>query len=86
MRKKLTEKEIDAMIVHGHVGCEGCEYERKGKIEVDFRTGDRWKYGCPGTACANHPQGTPMNIDMGCESYEPKYQIDIFDMLGKEAL
>ena len=84
-RKKLTYEEIQSMITHGHVGCDGCEYEREGTLEIDSRTGDRWRYGCPGTACANWPYGTPMNIDIGCDSYEPKYQLDIFDFIGSEA-
>ena len=70
----------------GHIGCEGCEWERDkhAVIKRDERTGYRWKYCCPGTACANWKRGTPMNIDCGCSYYKQKYQLDIFDFIGKE--
>ena len=74
------------MLNRGHIGCEGCEWERDPHafVEVDERTEYRWKYCCPGTACANWNKGTPMNIDCGCSYYKPKYQLDIFDFIGKD--
>ena len=70
-------------IFNRHIGCDGCEYEKAPfyRTEVDERIGYIWKYGCPGTTCANWPHGTPQNISCGCGYYKPKYQLDIWDFI-----
>ena len=66
----------------GHIGCDGCEYERTPHFEeVNERTGHVWVYRCIGTSCANWPGGTPTNVSIGCSYYMEKYQTDIFDFL-----
>lgn len=41
--------------------CDGCEYRNAGEYDVD-EYGYTWKWHCPGTASANWPHGTPMNV------------------------
>ena len=41
--------------------CDGCEYRNAGEYDVD-EYGWTWKWHCPGTASANWPHGTPMNV------------------------
>lgn len=44
--------------------CEGCKWrETEGReLEVDLKTGYTWVHKCPGTACANWRNGTPLNL------------------------
>jgi len=65
----------------GHIGCDGCEYEKTPHFDEVNEYGHTWRYGCIGTACANWPSGTPTNISCGCSYYREKYQMDIFDFL-----
>lgn len=68
-------------ISFGHIGCDGCEYEKTPHFEEVDEWGQVWRYACIGTACANWPRGTPTNISCGCSYYREKYQMDIFDFL-----
>ena len=68
-------------ISFGHIGCDGCEYEKTPHFDEVNEYGHTWRYGCIGTVCANWPSGTPTNISCGCSYYREKYQMDIFDFL-----
>jgi len=45
--------------------CEGCKWRGYAgrRLEVE-RLGHTWVYCCPGTACANHMTGTPLNLSV----------------------
>ena len=75
-----------------HTSCTGCKWERFQKdFETDRRTGYKWVYNCIGTACANWPNGTPINISCGCpywkaaEPFESAKQMTIFDFMNPAA-
>jgi hypothetical protein len=56
-------KEIKPLHNYDESVCEGCKWRYyPGKFLEVNEYGDTWAYRCPGTACANWPNGTPMNI------------------------
>ena len=64
--------------------CKGCKFENwPGKSYETDRHGNIWVIKCRGNACANWPQGTPMNLTaFECHPTSLKGQQDIFDIYG----